>query len=320
METHEIDILIGKFLAGEALPEEAMRLEDWKAEHPENQAYYESCERLFAAGETEIDSKQAWDQLRAQIQPETPLRSIKPFAWSRLAAVAVLLIGIGSLLSYFLWKSPSGEQQYLTQNKSKSIRLNDGTDVKLAANSSLTATASYGTKNRVVRLKGSAYFHVDHDASKPFIVDVEHLYIKDLGTKFDVNTSGDTIFIRVDEGKVVIYNKQGIQITLEANESAYYLISINEINIEVSNNSDEQKNPIHLIFDDEKLSDVIKTLNALYHTNIRLENPDLSACRITTEFKDEQLEVILTVITETLGLSYEHTNGTYMLKGKNCQQ
>ena len=34
---HDIDALIGKYILGEASPEEAMLLEDWKAESPENE-------------------------------------------------------------------------------------------------------------------------------------------------------------------------------------------------------------------------------------------------------------------------------------------
>lgn len=67
-----IDELISKFLSGEALPEEAMQLEDWKSESSDNMAYYEQYETVFAltgsySKATEPNIQKAWEKVQQNL-------------------------------------------------------------------------------------------------------------------------------------------------------------------------------------------------------------------------------------------------------------
>ncbi len=69
------------------------------------------------------------------------------------------------------------------------IRLADGTEIWLNANSKLTYPTAFTGKDRRVSLQGEAFFKVAHDARHPFIVKAGDLQTKVLGTQFNVDAS-----------------------------------------------------------------------------------------------------------------------------------
>lgn len=68
------------------------------------------------------------------------------------------------------------------------VVLSDGTKVWLSPESEFTYTSLFSTHERRVHLKGEAYFDIAKDKERPFIVDVNGMEIKALGTEFAVNT------------------------------------------------------------------------------------------------------------------------------------
>ena len=77
--------------------------------------------------------------------------------------------------------------EVVTKRGSKSsIKLADGTIVRLNTDSRLTYLNFTAGKNREVTLIGEAYFDVAHDSSRPFIIHTGKINIKVLGTSFNV--------------------------------------------------------------------------------------------------------------------------------------
>jgi transmembrane sensor len=314
--THDINALISKFLAGEASPEEAMLLEDWKEESPENQQYYDESLAVFGLPDEWIDTDAAWMKVTSQLQPETPIRQLRPVLFMRIAAAVTILLAIGAFVLYLI-PSNGKEQVFAAQTTKKAVKLTDGTAVTIAANSSVELAAGYGKNNRSLKLKGSGYFSVKHSEQLPFVIETGPIHIKDLGTKFDVRTTDDTIFVRVDEGIVMIYDNAGMKITLKANESAHYVIATGELELEVQTYAPETGVKT-FVFDNQRLEDVVNRLKSVYSADIRIEDPQVKNCRITTQFKDEDLEIVLSIVTETLGLTLQKQGTSYLIKGQSC--
>jgi len=88
------------------------------------------------------------------------------------------------------------------------IHLPDGTRVWLNALSSLKFPTSFPSDIRQVQLKGEAYFEVAKDKAKPFVVDVNDMQVKVLGTHFNINsyTPQSAIYTTVLEGAVAVSN------------------------------------------------------------------------------------------------------------------
>jgi len=313
--THDMDALIGKFLSGEANPDEAMLLEDWIAESDENKKHFEQSARAFGLMEKVISTDDAWTKVQGELK-QAPIRKLNIRLISSIAAL--LVISFGAML--YLVNSNESTTVFKAGNTKKNIELNDGTDIQLAAHSSVELSGGYGNKNRSLTLKGSGYFSVKHSEKLPFIIDAGPIHIKDLGTKFHVKTADDTIYVRVDEGVVVIYDNKGMQLTLHANESAHYVISSGDLKLDVlAENLKKQYKTI--ILDDQRLEDVVDLLNKTYKVNIRIDNPALKNCRITTEFLNEDLDTVLMVISQTLEVTIlKEKNSEYVIKGLACIQ
>lgn len=315
-----IDELIARFLSGEASPEEAMMLEDWKQEAPENLAHFERSERAIALLDgtklPEIDSAGAWQKVKPLLDKD----KVKPLypknLFTRIAAAVIILLGI-SVGFVLLFNTDREGASYLADNTAKDIKLSDGSEVTVFAHSSLRADKGFGKTNRLMHLNGNATFSVVHDESMPFVIDAGNVFIKDIGTRFTVRSSidTDTVYVHVDEGIVLLFDSLGSALEIRATEHALYIRSKKQI---VKNETTVTQPNAQLSFSNKPLGEVIATLNSTYHTAIVLQNASLKNCTITTRFEHEDLETIVSIIAETLGLSYEKTDGGYIIKGNTC--
>ena len=91
------------------------------------------------------------------------------------------------------------------------VELNDGTRVRLNADSELRFPVKFVGNERKVFLKGEAYFEVERNTSRPFRVDVHgDAIIEVLGTEFNVNAYPENaeIFATLVLGKVRVADLQ----------------------------------------------------------------------------------------------------------------
>jgi transmembrane sensor len=197
--------------------------------------------------------------------------------------------------------------------------LDDGTQVELDKNSSLTLLAGYNGKQRRIKLNGKATFKVEHDAGKPFIVEAGGVLIQDIGTAFEVKAQPDedTVEVWVTEGIVEMFTENDT-LRLTQNQRGYYVPALNKIYDERLLQQAIEDNSRIFHFSNTTLGEVIQQLNAVYPTPIRLSNAALERCRITVDFTNEPQEVVVEIIAETLGLQVERTHGKYTLKGEAC--
>jgi ferric-dicitrate binding protein FerR (iron transport regulator) len=310
----DMDILIGKFLSGEATPEEAMELEDWKAAHPDNLALFEDTARALGWVDHLAQVDSAWMNVHKKITSEAPVRKLHTTLIWRVAAAVVLLVSVGA--GY--WFFNSGNQEvlaYAAGNQQRKINLNDGTGISIASHSSVEMQPGFGKTHRKVKLKGSGYFTVTHSEELPFVIETGPIHIKDLGTQFDVHSTKDTIYVRVDEGEVLIYDENGLKIKLKAKESAYYVISTGKLEMEVRMPGVEGTDKTYL-FHEQPLSKVVEKINELYSQEVLIDDPAAATCLITIEIGKDDLDELLEVIADTLGLSLEKHGNEYWLKGK----
>ena len=246
-KTEDIDVLISKFLSGEALPEEAILLEDWKNENDSNRLYYASCEKLFGLtsknlNDQEPDIEVAWEKVKSDTDHKKNVKRLfTNFSLLRIAATVVLIIGLGITINYLFGNKSKPGIAYVTENQIQEVKLPDGTAITISPNSDVVMDKDYGSKNRTLHLKGSAYFSVKHSEELPFIIDVGNVYVKDIGTKFSIRSSldTDTVYVNVDEGIVLLFDGLGSTIEIKAKENALYIKSKKAINWSVRINQTE---------------------------------------------------------------------------------
>lgn len=84
-------------------------------------------------------------------------------------------------LEYHTLKIPLGKTFKVTLSDGTKVHLNSGTTFKYPKQFSQNS-------NRLVYLEGEAFFEVESDKSRPFIVNINNIGIEVLGTKFNLNS------------------------------------------------------------------------------------------------------------------------------------
>ena len=127
----------------------------------------------------------------AQTERLVALRSIKPeresrprARWFQAVAALIAVSAIATGAAFYFQKSegvtyatPVGGRQTLT--------LADGTRIELNTDTVLKLNRQRGVRS-VTLVRGEAYFQVQHDAARPFVVETAGHTVTDLGTKFTV--------------------------------------------------------------------------------------------------------------------------------------
>jgi ferric-dicitrate binding protein FerR (iron transport regulator) len=68
------------------------------------------------------------------------------------------------------------------------------------------------------------------------------------------------------------------------------------------------------------LRSVVEQINEVYDSKIKLANEDIARCRLTVTFRNDELDTMIEIITETLGLTAERTDKKeIILNGPGCQ-
>ena len=88
-----------------------------------------------------------------------------------------------AVITYNVLSTPRGGQY--------NVLLPDGTQVWLNAASSITYPTAFSGTERRVTISGEAYFDVTTDPGKPFLVQVNGLEVRVLGTQFNINAYAD---------------------------------------------------------------------------------------------------------------------------------
>jgi ferric-dicitrate binding protein FerR (iron transport regulator) len=158
-----------------------------EAESIADQSYASHYVKMQLAGKFESIN----DNIFEPEVEKSPSFSKRKFALIGIAAVVftVFFINYSLLLDKSVIKQNNNAflNEIVTKRGSKSsIKLPDGTIVRLNTDSRLTYLNFAAGKTREVTLVGEAYFDVAHDSSRPFIIHTGKINIKVLGTSFNV--------------------------------------------------------------------------------------------------------------------------------------
>ncbi|MFZ6010840.1 MAG: FecR family protein [Bacteroidota bacterium] len=325
-----IDDIIGKYLAGEASAEETAWVNAWLSKSESNKKHFEHCRLIFdqAADHPwqQFDADAAWNKVRAKLhgQPAAKVVSLQERSpknlFLKIAAGIVVLLGIG-LFAYEMLTTDSKPVEVITEKKPATDTLPDGSDVVLNRETRLTYAFDKKKNAHVVKLKGEAYFNIKHNDNKTFIVDVEGVYVKDIGTSFNVKGYPDsnTIEVVVEEGEVMFYTDKDSGVYLRENGKGIYNKATKTFTVEDPEPNVAAYKTKFFIFSNTDLGTVVETLNNVYDEKIVI--PDhLQQCRLTVSFNNESIDEIVNVIAETLGLTLKKSGQRFVLEGKACEK
>lgn len=274
---------------------------DWLAASPVNQAAYIKAEYLWQQG-----------AVLAEVSEDAQSRSgFGDFfhfnGWQLSAAfsfVAVLVV-LGLLLNPF----KTNEQYFETAvGEQQQIKLEDGSELILNTESQVEVRFQKG--QRTVRLiQGEAFFGVQADPDRPFIVITEAGAVRVVGTRFAVQQKNGDAVVTVIEGKVALFenqtpaNKTQSGKLLQANER----ITMSDAKAgreaaKVDANTSLAWRNKQLIFREHTLAELVEELDRYFPENLVLAESDIASKQVTAVIKLDDLDKSLQSLELSLNL------------------
>jgi ferric-dicitrate binding protein FerR (iron transport regulator) len=285
------DELLSRYFSGEASPEEAMTIDDWRGRNDANNKEFNAMRTAWNATDPHPyviqDAKTAWQQMQPLPQRNRP-RHIRIATWTAAAAVLT-----GIVISLTILLQPVRQYTVTTAaSETRQLKLPDGSDLTLLASSTLTYPETFAAAERHVNLQGRAGFDIHSIPEQPFIITAGGLQIKVLGTAFHIAEDDTVITVKVLTGKILLYTSCD---TLPAAGGQTAIYGKHDQHIRYDR-------VFH--FENEELSVVCKALSAAYQTNIIIDHPAIASLKISSNFDNKSLDYILEIITTTLNIQY----------------
>jgi ferric-dicitrate binding protein FerR (iron transport regulator) len=306
----EIDSrLLDRFLAGEASPQEAARVQGWIDASPGRAKLVEAL-RAQGSSRTPWDVERGWRSVQAR-RALVPRNSWRFVRW---AAAAVVLVGVGVATWGVLpdVRRPASadasewRQVAVPRGTRARVELPDGSTVTLNALSRLRYRVDRDRGARDAILDGEAFFAVVHDASRPFRVRASHATVEDVGTRFAISAyAGSAPTVVVADGAVALRAADadtagGTLLTagMLGRLGPAGHVTTRRVDIARSTAWTEGR----LILDDATLDVAAKTLERWFDVDIRLADAALAARRVNAEFDGESLTEVLAALSTALDL------------------
>lgn len=273
-------------------------------------------------------AKRMWNKIGKKVWHNATGKRVVFYKIYSLVASVLIFLGVAGSAYFFFHEKELIPVHTVCSGilNMESVTLPDGTLVQLGPGSKITYPASFPGNLRKVNLEGQAFFDVIKDHSKPFIVQTAAMDVEALGTAFEV--FGYAI---EKKSEVVLLNGKihvGIQNPVTGKKTSMILLPDEKLVFDKQSGT-IQKSVVNadkytswrkqriLSFENEQLSMIIPRLEQWYGRNVICQKDLSERFRFTFKVRDESLERILFMISESSPLIYKKMEtGDYVLNLK----
>jgi ferric-dicitrate binding protein FerR (iron transport regulator) len=328
-ENKNMDQLLTAYLLGELDESNTHFVSEWIAASEKNQKYFEDFAEIWNFSKTqsipEFEPNNAWKKISPKIQ-KTPFYKKQ---WLQIAATVLILIGTITTITQIT----SNHQSTVIYSETEILQdtLNDGSIISLNQESKISYTEHFGAKTREVLLEGEAFFDIERDTTKPFIIHLDQSEVRVLGTSFNIksNPEDELISVFVKSGVVMFKylsdetDSTYLSIKLKAGDKVVY--NKKTYQLEPVNKTSEKSTDMYwlnqeLIFDGIELKKVSEILETVYDVKISFTDDQTKKCLLTVNFQNANINHIMEVIATTFELDLKYSNNHYTLKGISCAE
>jgi len=358
------DHILIRYVIGACSDTERHRVETWAARDPVNRAHLRELQELWHAADPasrDWDVDEAWSKVAPRlscvtdqkyttpqsvpgsadvpstVQDERPERGTSA-GWRTRSRGAALRYGlsvaaiVAAVVVAHVLRRPapdpneSSTQTITTERAEQAqIRLADGTRVHLNAESQIQYPGRFSKDQRTVRLTGEAYFEVEADTVRPFVVTTETATLRVLGTAFMVDAYADSArtHVAVRHGRVTLAPDRSASSAAEraAKTVEELVISAGQWGVvdlsgqmlrrrsaDVAHHFGWLNN--QLVFRAAPLRSVARRLERWYDVEVRIVSSRLAERRLTATFSDEPLDEVLHALALSLNARYQRDGRT----------
>lgn len=275
--------------------EEHRRFEAWLAEHPQHVDEFQLLQGLWTAADLLPATR-----LQALCEAPTKRRKRRPLLrYAVAASVVAMALGLGLFsglnhpASYTAeFSTALGERQH--------VALPDGSIIDLNGRSRVQVRYEKG--RRGIELKeGEAMFSVEHDSSRPFVVETGNGQVTVTGTRFDVRRDSTQTRVAVEQGTVKVQGQGTDFISLTAGlgthidasgvVAAAYAINPQELTAWRGGK---------LVFNNASLAEVAAEVSRYREKALTVSNDKVGNLRLTSVFKSDNTEALLKALPSIL--------------------
>ena len=234
--------------------------------------------------------------------------------WQFAAAIAAMLIIVTGFYWSYTNRQVKYETVYAAYGKRMEVQLPDSSEVWLNSGSTIQYPSKFSSANRTVILKdGEAFFQVVHDAHKPFIVHSGSIEVSVIGTSFEISAfeKEKAVKVTVATGKVGVLQPA-------INDPAHFLLPgqraiINTVTHQIQTIKVDPADVAawrndRLIFEDEPIAEVLRTLERTYNIHISIENKNLLNERVSMRLNHQPLSNVLTAMSFANHFTFKQIN------------
>ena len=325
--------LIFKYLRNELSDHETNDLKNWLESDDVNRKIFENIVGEWNLNSTDIEESKA--KILASIHQKGTSHVIQGKKKSsqvisvllRIAAVLVLITGLSMLVISAMdsiGHSPDVSNTVYIEKEAENgqkltFDLPDGSIVKLNSGSKLIFPKEFDKDNRKVTLVGEAYFDIQRDVSRPFEIISDQLYVKVLGTSFNVKAYPNDVEknVAVKSGKVevrtlsnshtAILNKSEMAVFNQQNKSFSSLPVADSV--AVFGWTEQQ-----LIFQNQQIGEIFKVMKRWFNVSIEERKSIHSSKEFTGKYKNPSLKEVMESLSYTFEFKYEIYDNRVIIK------
>lgn len=330
--------LLEKYLNDNCSAQEKELVENWYASLNGKTDYLDS----LSENDQQRLEEETLDYIRAQIQPKESRKNIFSVQYGWLAGIAAaLVLGFGL---YFLSGPKTVLNKDLAQqapekfvsdtihfqnNESKMVRhqLPDSSTVWMHTHASITYPRNFAKDQRLITYIGEGFFDISHDKNRPFLIQSGEMQIKVLGTRFNVKAKEkqNIMEVAVVSGSVSVRapgkDSQSQEIILKPQQKAFFETKSKRLTfIKMPDQAKKEIfEPVTIVFEETPLRTVIRQLEQKFETHIHLTNQEMNSCKVTADFEQQSLPVILEMLCASLEANYSMSENTILIEGAACK-
>lgn len=286
---------------------------NWVKASPENRSYYNRVKAEYVSNfqiDQSLDIDKEFDRFLLRKE-----KGFNPSLFLRIAAVITIALLVGG--GWFFMERDLSSIPLASYEAQPSlmeeITLPDGSKVSLNSGSIIEIAHEFNKSNREVYLEGEAFFEVERDTARPFIVKTEsNLQVRVMGTSFNVKSykSDHTIETTLVSGKVELIqnNKKQHVIALSPNQKATFHKAEDKINIDQVSTAEiiSWKEGV-LIFDNEPVQNVLNNLERWYDVEIRIKDKEINTYTFSGKVERKtKIEEVLELIEASSPVKYQY--------------
>ncbi len=175
----------------------------WYEADERHQRAFEQMQDLWIRAGALAEGPEGFARLDRLLRPPREADARRRHPWPRIAlaaSAAAAAVGVAWLSHRLLHVRPPASAAAPLVRR---MALPDGTSIEVAPGTRIVVRYT-AARRRVAVLGGEAYFSVRHDPSRPFLVTVNGLTVRDVGTAFNVRKAGSRANVTVVRGEIEV--------------------------------------------------------------------------------------------------------------------